>query len=431
MGFVLNTTTKTNLDVAVPEMWAPGLLYDAGKKSFFNNLRSGRTRDFMPILEKTDFAKGKGDVIHFQTVSRIYSRGVTGNNSLKGKETKLVIGTFSLTVDWLRNAMAFDDQADLDVNFGIAQTIRDLLSDWMSRRIDDDLMLALLDLATLGTALDQMYGGSATSFATVTAGCELGISEIERIRLALIRKGAIPIGNQTVDGRQVPIFGIAIDEITEYRLSQDTDFDDAAKYAEERGKTNSIFTNGLYFIRGMVLYPYYSVVSDCVQGTPLRPECQLSGNHNDSTTTIVMGLSTDKKDYTQNLDDTTGADANTIQIEDEQITYNGANISKDTEGCGYAITSVTRGANGTSAASHTSGALITQKNVARLIGFGGHIAARGWGMKPAPITENDDYGFEHGLGVKCIFGQTPVKRRDLKIPNYVVMSVFAQNPNTI
>lgn len=425
----LNTTTKTNLDSAVPEMWAPGLVADACKKSFWNHLRSSKTRDFTPILEKTDFAKGRGDVIHFQTVSQIYSRGVTGNSTLKGNETKMVIGTYQLTVDWLRNAMAWDDQGDLDVNFSIVQTVRELLSDWMSRRLDDDLMLALLDVGTLGTYLDTMYAGDATGMSDLAAGDELDLSAIELVRLALLRKGARPIGMENVDGRQVPLFGLSIDEISEYRLSQDTTFDQAQYYAAERGKTNPIFTNALYFIRGMILYPYYSVHSDCVQGTPLRPEAVLSTGINDSATTFLFGGASDKKDYLQNFDDTSGADANYLMIEDEIITYDGDNISEDAQGCRYAITGgITRGAGGSTAAAHDAGCLVTQKRAARLVGFGAHIGLRGWGMKPTPITEDEDYQFEHGLGLKAIFGQAACRRRDLKVPNYVVLTVYAHNP---
>jgi hypothetical protein len=170
----------------------------------------------------------------------------------------------------------------------------------------------------------------------------------------------------------------------------------------------------------MILYVHRSVKSGLnIQGSPLRPEARLStALDNSETGSIVVGTNT-KADYLRFF-----PSSGTVRIDSEEITYSAKTNS-------YTLNITARAQNGTTAAAHTADALITLRNVSTQIGFGAEVAVRGWGMKPTPITQTYDYGFENGIGVKAIFGQVAVKDTNSVPKNYLLAKSYAKNPGTI
>ncbi|KKL79002.1 hypothetical protein LCGC14_2019180 [marine sediment metagenome] len=162
------------------------------------------------------------------------------------------------------------------------------------------------------------------------------------------------------------------------------------------------------------LFPSITIISDNEIDTNCNPILveRLTGE-----TTITVGTNT-KADYTKFFPST-----GTLRIDSEEITYSAKSVTT--------FTVDTRAQNGTSAAAHTAGALITLRNVSTQIGFGAEIAVRGWGMKPTPITQKEDYGFENGIGIKAIFGQIAVKDTSGNEKNYLLMKSYASNPGII
>jgi len=187
-----------------------------------------------------------------------------------------------------------------------------------------------------------------------------------------------------------------------------------------RGDKNRIFTGALGIYNGCILYVRRSVKSaNDVLGSPLRPECRLyTGIAASGETTITVGSNT-KANYTKFFPST-----GTLRIDSEDITYSAKSVTT------FTITG-SRGQNSTEAAAHTAGALITLRNISTQIGFGAEVAVRGWGMKPTPISQSEDYGFENGIGVKAIFGQVAIKNTASVAKNYLLMKSYAANPGTI
>src|SRR3990167_2731900 len=105
------------LQNAIPTHWAPRLRDDAIRRAFWGARFEGKEGSNKPIIINEDFTKMPGDTIKFNTVSDLFSAGVTGENTLTGNEDQLTLGQYTLTVDWLRNAVAFTKNVDLRVNF--------------------------------------------------------------------------------------------------------------------------------------------------------------------------------------------------------------------------------------------------------------------------------------------------------------------------
>ncbi len=416
------------LQDAIPTYWAERLREDAIRRAFWGSRFEGKEGSNKPIIVNEDFTKKPGETIKFNVVSQLFSNGVTGETTLTGNEDQLSLGQYTLTVDWLRNAVAYTKNLEKRVNFNIAQTIRTELSDWMKRKIDGSMFSALISGAS-----NTIYAGDATSEASLGVNDHFGTEEIDRIKLALQRT-AIPIRSEGPEGEEEEYYGCVISEIDEYWLKGDDAWKQAQRDAGPRDYSkNRLFTGALGIYNGIILYVHRAKKSAAnIQGSPLRPELRLYTTAASGDTEIIFDVVGTKKDLSEFFSQTTG----TIKIDTEEITY--TSVTAGTlAGTTYRFAGCSRGVNGTTAASHTAGALITQRNVGTAIGFGAEIAVRGWGMKPVPITQGYDYKFpdgsyfENGLGIAAIYGQSVIKDSNSAAVNYILMKTYADNPGSV
>lgn len=420
MAVALNTSTATTLTNAIPEHWASKVRHDAIQQAFWSPFE-GKEGAGMPILTKDDLTKLPGDTIHIQTISRLGGTGVTGETTLAGSEEQLSLGQFDLTVDWLRHAVAFTKKATKQANFDAVMAAGRLLSQWLARFLDDNAFSTLISNVT-----NTIYANDATSDATLGTNDTFGTTEIDRIRLALIRQGAIPI--MTIkDGKQArPVYGVVISEMDEYNLGADTVWVQAQENAAIRGSKNPLFSMALGMYKGMLIYTHYGLSG--YQGTPLRPEASLYGAHlSTETTTITVGVNTNR-DYTKHF-----PSSGTIKIrrasdgEEEFVSYSATTNNTFTitsRGATYG------GATPNAALDLVAGDIVTNLNHnSHVIGFGAEIAARSWGAHPIPIHQEEDYGFEKGIGIEAVYGHKTIENSDAETPNYILMNCYSSNPS--
>jgi len=415
------------LQDAIPTWWSERLREDAVRRAFWGKRFEGKEGSRKPIIVNEDFTKKPGDTIKFNTVSQLFSAGVTGESTLQGNEDQLALGQYTLTVDWLRNAVAYTKALEKRVNFNIVQTIRQELADWMSRYMDSDMFAALISGAS-----NTIYAGSGTSVASLGTNDHFGTEEIDRLKLALQRT-AIPIRTEGAEGEEEEVYGCVISEIDEYWLKGDPVWNQAQRDAGPRDYSkNRLFTGALGMYNGIIVYTHKAKKSgNNIQGSPLRPEVRLYTSAGAADTEIIFEVVGTK----MNLAKFFGA-TGTLKIDNEEITYTSKTAGTMT-GTTYRFAGCTRGANGTTAATHTAGALITQRNVSSVVGFGAEIACRGWGMKPVPITQGYDYkfpdgsSFENGLGIAAVYGQSTIQNSAGESVNYVLMKSYADNPISV
>lgn len=411
--------SDSDLDYNIPEIWEKRLRLDASRKSFWGPMKGGEGSE-KPIIEKEDFVNQAGDVIHIQVMSELYGPGVTGETALRGAEDKLSTGQFDLSVDWLRKAVALTKKVKKQVNFEVMQEARVRIGNWLARELDKDVFTELL-----ADSSDTLYGGNATSAATIGSDDTFTTAELDKIKLALDRKGAVPLSVERDGGQETYHYGTVISEVEEYNLRGDDRWLEAVKYAQLRGEKNPIFTGRPVEWNGLLVYTLRGVkAAGCIQGTPLRPETTVYGELAADTTTVTVGGAAaasagQQKQYTQFF-----ATSGTLTIGTEEITYTGKTYRT--------FTTCTRGANGTTAAIHATGALVTQRQVASIIGFGAEICAFGWGQHPQRIEDVDDYGFITGVGIETLYGVQAIKDSSASTtPNYLVMKCYSKNPGTI
>ena len=414
----MNSDTDSDLDSNVPEIWESRLRYDAARKSFWGMLKGGEGSE-KPIIEKEDFVNQAGDVIHVQVMSELYGPGVTGETALRGAEDKLATSQFNVTVDWLRKAVALTKKVKKEVNFEVIQDCRKMLSNWLARELDRKTFDQLLTNVT-----DTLFAGNATSAATLDSTDTFTTAELDKIKLAMDRKGALPLSVDNDGGQETYHYGVVISEVDEYNLRGDDRWLDAVKQAQARSTQNPIFTGRPVEWNGLLVYTLRGVkAAGCIQGTPLRPETVNYGSLDASTTTVTVGGAAQSNSGQQKQFTLFFGATGTIKIGSEQISYTGKTYRTFT-GC-------TRGANSTTAASHADGDLITQNDVSSVIAFGAEICCFAWGQHPKRVEDRDDYDFITGIGIETLYGVKEILDSNADAPNFLVMKAYSANPGAV
>jgi N4-gp56 family major capsid protein len=414
-------TGISEIDAAIPEFWAPGVILDADRESFWGSL-SGGEGSGMPIISKTGPLKEKGDMITFTSVAQIMGAGVSGETVLKGKEQKVAIGTFTVTAEVIRNAMGVGRKATKQANYDMVKQVGISLKDWYSRKLDADTFAAMID----STTVETLYANSKTSVGALnsTDGDVFGPSDISKIRLALQRQGAMPLKVSKVNGRTVPIYGLAIGEMEEWNLTQNSSFNQTIREIWQRfsqGSEHPLIKGAIGMYSNMIIYPYYSVLP-IPQGTPLRPETIVSATCVTAGTLLTVGTTVGDTydDYTAFF-----ASSGSLQVDDEIMGYT-------SKGINYFVMAAYRGLSSTTAAQHVPGALVTQRNISTVIGFGAEAVFKAMPEDSEPIGEDDDYKEQKGLGIRACYGfKAKVDARRNKANNLVLMKCYSENPGTV
>jgi len=418
-----------DIDSAIPEFWAKGILTDANRESFWGSL-SGKEGSRMPVIDKTGPLKTKGDTLRFNTIAQLMGTGVTGENVLKGNEETLSIGVFTVSCDVVRHAVAVSRKSTKQANFNEVQTAGSLLKEWMTRKMDNDAFTEIIDNSD-----NTLYSNSGTHTDESTMrddnSDEFGMSELDMIRIALLRNGAEPIQIRRQNRRTIPVYGVAFGEIEEYRLYQNTAFLQTIRETWERfrgGVEHPLVNNAIGMFKNLLLYRYYSVLP-IPQGTKLRPETTVYATLTTTATHLSVGGASASTGVTPNYT-LFFASAGSLQINDEVISYTGK--SNNT------FTGLSRGqpeyvgGSATTAVQHSQNALVTQRNIASVIGFGAEALFRAIGDDPEPVGQKDDYSEQIGLGIRAYYGQKLKKdSRRSNSKNVVVLKCWSENPGTV
>lgn len=418
----MTVTGVGDIDSVIPEFFAEGIMADGNRESFWGSL-AGKEGSRLPIIDKTGPLKQSGDQLTFSVIEQLMGAGVTGENVLKGNEEKLGVGTFTVSADIVRHAVAVSKKSTKQANFDEVQRAKELLRDWFARKLDGDIFTTI----TGSSIIDTIYANDKTSAGALneTAGDYFGPTEIRRLRLALQRQGAIPLKMNKVNGRSIPVYGCVFSEIEEERLYSNTTFTQTIRETWERikaqGDMHPLYQGALGMYNNMILYPYYGILP-IPQGTALRPETTLSATLATTDVTAYVGVAGDgntKASYTLYF-----ATLGSLQIEDEIISYTGKSVST--------FTGLTRGVSSTTTVQHVPGKLVTQRNVSTVIGFGAEAICRAFPSQAEPIGDKDDYGAQIGLGIEAYYGHAIRKdKRRGKGFNLVMMKVLSKNPGTI
>jgi len=243
----LNTTTvdtANSIGQAVPELWNLKLYYEAQRLMFWAKFE-GAEGSGMPVIRKDELEKDAGDVIHINTVRQLTGTGKTGSDTLEGSEEQVSMAQTDVQVEWLRHAVAITKRSRKRINFDFFNTAVRLLGQWLADKHDDAIFTAF------NTATTAIFGGDATSTATLDSSDTLGTTELDKLKTYLDDNLAMPL---RVDGDGNNYFGIVINPYQAYTLRQDSTWKEAQRDSNLRGDTNPLFSGSMGVYNGMIVF---------------------------------------------------------------------------------------------------------------------------------------------------------------------------------
>lgn len=416
MNVAVSTDFNSN---SIPAIWQKAVLHVADRMSISNRLVGSESSD-APIVEKEDLSKQPGDTIRYVIYNRLIGKVKTGTTALQNTEEKMTNAADSVTVALFRHATAFDKYAAKVVLGDLEAVAARNVGEWLARFLDDEFTDQVLNQDTPTI----LYGGDATTRAQLGPGDTLSASAFKRLHAAAQRRGVKEWQTSGKARMPFPVYGAIVNEIDAYNLANSDGFVQDFRLAANRGKDNPVLDGNLDMYNGVVIYRWSSVnPGDGMLGSFLRPEARLAATITSSGLTITAGPTSavTNVDYWQYFP-TSGT--NTLKIDEEQISYTATPGDSS-------LTVATRGANGTTQAAHTAGALITLNNVGKVILFGRHTAMRAWAQRPQRIKQDYDYDYERGRGIDFIYEVKGIEAADGTLANCVVGEFYSPNPSTI
>jgi hypothetical protein len=277
-------STKTQITTAATRdeevAWEMKVGVIAAASSPFADNMTGGPGSGKPIIVKNDFTKLRGTTINITTVDQLGGPVVGGNAARTGNEEAVSPGDFQLIVDLGFFPVAID-------NTGKSQTVigaewddisQELLAVRIAKQQSDDAMQDLKCEATTdnlilpnGKTIDTL--GTADVFST-------GIIEKSGGRLHDL--GAIPFDARTttmkdqMQGR-INRYLQFTSQQNARPLKGDSVWQEAAKFAKERGDKNPLFTGEYYEYDNNVLYPWHVIQHGAIGsiGAALQPDALL------------------------------------------------------------------------------------------------------------------------------------------------------------
>ena len=283
----MGTTVVPFGDAKAQKKWSANLAVDQRKKSYFENRFIG-TDDNSVIQRKTELESDAGDTISFDLCVQLRAKPTYGDARLENKEESLKFYTDQVIVDQVRHAVsaggkmsrkrtAYDMRTIAKNRLGdyFARLMDELFFIYLSgaRGINEDFIEDLTYTGFAGNALTApdtahlLYGGSATSKASLTAADRMSVTVVEKA----VNKAEMMQARNPQVANMVPVsiesedaYVLLMSPFQEYDLrtnattGQWLDIQKAA--AASQGAKNPIFTGGLGMIKNTVLHKHRNAI---------------------------------------------------------------------------------------------------------------------------------------------------------------------------
>jgi N4-gp56 family major capsid protein len=274
------TEFATGATLAV-QRWSKSLAKEAAKKQYFRKFM-GKSYDSL-IMIKTELKKAAGEKITFALRMKLTNDGAEGDNIIEGTsaEENMVFHADSVFIDQRRKGTKSKGKmSEQRVPYKIRAEGRDALSTWWAEAYDEDIIMYLsgargmdasykVPLGWTGRAQNaftapdsghKLYGGNASSLATVDALDKIDLGLVERC-IALAETSDPMIQPFRVSGENKFVLLMHTWNAYDLRTSiSQNDWVDIQKSAGSRGGKNKLYHNALGEYGDVILHKHRNVV---------------------------------------------------------------------------------------------------------------------------------------------------------------------------
>lgn len=250
-------------DLATKKVWDEQAFREARKEMYCSKFM-GSTSASM-IYEKTNLEKSQGDQITFTMFPRAQAPVILGSTgeAVEGQEGKYEQFYDSIQLEEYNTAFRSKTNKTLDGQrpwFSITDENATALEQWSSEIMDNNWFTAIQHAPT-----KVVYGGAASSVATLDNTCKLTPTLIRRLRV-LAKTGFATGSNarQTYPFRPIKIGGVdhyvlLVHPYAVYDMKENAAYQQSVREARERSKNNPIFTDAVAVIDNVIIHEHENI----------------------------------------------------------------------------------------------------------------------------------------------------------------------------
>ncbi len=234
-------TAFAKADNLTVKRWATILYKEALEDIYLSKFMGTDSNAIIQVRE--DLTKQKGDKITIPLRMQLSGAGQSSQTyiTLEGNEESLTFYDFGVELSIYGHAVRADGKLSLKrPAFDLRQEMKNALKDWLTNKIEDLIINALVTNPTSGRTLDKTSGNMTVDI----------IQEAKR-KAMLVSPKIRPV---KVNGNEYYI--MLVHPYVAKAIKADTDWKNAQLYANIRGERNPIFTGALGVIDGVVLHEY-------------------------------------------------------------------------------------------------------------------------------------------------------------------------------
>jgi len=455
------------------KLWSRMLEVGANTEDDFKKFE-GEPDSKKPFWKKRELSADAGDVIVFTTIGEAAGPGVRGEAELTGNTSKPRLGTYSVQVDFWRDAVELTKKQlkFLATGKSLENVLLGMLSRKLGRKRMYDMMMSLIRKANGNV----MRPNNRSSRDAIRYTDTLTPAFLVNAKARLQGQGARPVDmSKSPSGSPVMNYLAFVGQDAMTNIRNSSSYQNALNNAASKSNTdNPIFNGKLVDWQGLFLWEHIIVNPDAddVLGSPLQPYGVLDTAIAAGTTAIDIlfgdGTHDTKPQYSSFYPGydwiwVEGQDANTDSNDYYLwiVNQSGANAGKagfykytgssnngnkitikaeagDSAGAGGRLGSATSGYRSTQVGNvtwdsttmtdaHPVGSIIIPANaygtpIGYSFVFGAGAALRAEGSLTAEkIEQKRDYGFVRGMGYEGIWGQGPTKDTKGRTRHYVLL----------
>jgi N4-gp56 family major capsid protein len=207
------------------------------------------------FCEKTDLSKGGAQTVNFNVIGIPAGPGARGAEELTGKTSQSLMGTYPVTVDWVRDAFELteDEVEMLAAGRSIEQTSIDLLAEKMGLVKQNQMLKRLVD----GADGNLIRPNNRSSVDTLTTADVLDLDLTVEARARLQTMGAKPLmRNMSKAGCPVDKYLVFATASAMLNIRNDSSFATAMTANDVRGNQNSLISGEILNWQGNPFYEF-------------------------------------------------------------------------------------------------------------------------------------------------------------------------------
>jgi len=222
-----------------------------GKGGYMGQRENGPDMNAI-VMVKEELTKTNGDAITIPLRMSLTNDAVdTENANLEGNEEEMTFYDFTVTVQEKGNAVKAKNKMALKrPAFDLRSEFKDGLKQWLTEYIDIQSVIAL---STSPTSGETVYGGSATSTATIDTSDVMATTVISKAkRKARLHTPKVP--PVMIKGK--PMYVMLEHDYQHKALKAESTWYQAQQYANVRGEDNPMFSGATGVWDGVIMHEY-------------------------------------------------------------------------------------------------------------------------------------------------------------------------------